>query len=68
MSTQTLSIEEFADQLAECGIAIFTACTDASVVIRGHDGDYAVAAVHMDDKGTMIIDMGQPMDGQKEHV
>ena len=66
MSTHTLSIEEFTDQLAECGIAIFTPCTDASVVIRSVDGDYAVAAVHMDKGGTLIFDMGLPMDGQKE--
>ena len=65
MSTHTLSIEEFTDQLAECGIAIFTPCTDASVVIRSVDGDYAVAAVHMDKGGTLIFDMGLPMDGQK---
>ena len=66
MSTHTLSWDEFTDQLAECNIGVITPVMfEAQVVIRGHDGDYAVAAVHMDDKGTMIIDMGQPMDGQK---
>ena len=67
MSTHTLRWDEFTDQLAECNIGVITPVMfEAQVVIRGQDGDYAVAAVHMDDKGTLIIDMGQPMDGQKE--
>ena len=63
MSTHTLSWDEFTDQLAECNIGVITPVMfEAQVVIRGSDGDYAVAAVHMDKQGTLIFDMGRKLE------
>lgn len=68
MSTQTLTIEEFSHQLAQCNILLLAHIEQyVQVVIRGVDGDYAVASVHRD-KGTLIFDLGQPLDGQKGKV
>ena len=63
MSTHTLSIEEFSSHLGECGILLMAPMERyMQVVIRGSDGDYAVAAVHMDKQGTLIFDMGRKLE------
>jgi hypothetical protein len=59
MSTHTLTIEEFTDQLAQYGMDFFAPRYDAQVIIRDANRDYGIAAVHMDkEKGTLIFDLG----------
>lgn len=59
-----MTFARFWNQLCQLGIqaSSLTAWEPAGVVIRGQDGDYEIAAVHVDYKtGELIFDLGRKL-------
>ena len=62
VSNQTLSFDEFYEHMHECRLYMWwNTMRPSQVVIRGLDGDYALASVHRDGD-RLVFDLGHKLE------